>query len=59
MAMVKALEDSSVLTVVNSINTDRIEGQKTAAFEIVDDLGDAPDYVCLPVGNGGNIYAGP
>ena len=57
MAMVKALDDSSVLTVVNSINTDRIEGQKTAAFEIVDDLGDAPDYVCLPVGNGGNIYA--
>ena len=57
MAMVKEFENSNMLTVVNSINTDRIEGQKTAAFEIVYDLGDAPDYVCLPVGNGGNIFA--
>ena len=42
---------------VNSVNPDRIEGQKTAAFEIVDALGDAPDVHCLPVGNAGNITA--
>jgi len=42
---------------VNSLNPDRIEGQKTAAFEIVDALGDAPDILCLPVGNAGNITA--
>jgi threonine synthase len=42
---------------VNSVNPFRIEGQKTAAFEIVDALGDAPDVHCLPVGNAGNITA--
>lgn len=42
---------------VNSINPNRIEGQKTAAFEIVDSLGDAPDYHFMPVGNAGNITA--
>jgi threonine synthase len=42
---------------MNSVNPDRIEGQKTGAFEIVDDLGDAPDYLLLPVGNAGNITA--
>jgi threonine synthase len=42
---------------MNSINPNRIEGQKTAAFEIVDALGDAPDYLLLPVGNAGNITA--
>jgi threonine synthase len=42
---------------VNSVNPARIEGQKTAAFEIVDQLGDAPDIHCLPVGNAGNITA--
>lgn len=42
---------------VNSVNPNRLEGQKTAAFEIVDDLGDAPDYVFIPVGNAGNITA--
>ncbi len=42
---------------VNSVNPDRIEGQKTAAFEIVDELGDAPDYLFIPVGNAGNITA--
>ncbi|GAB3097514.1 threonine synthase [Isoptericola nanjingensis] len=42
---------------VNSVNPDRIEGQKTAAFEVVDALGDAPDIHCLPVGNAGNITA--
>src|SRR6202041_3686205 len=42
---------------VNSVTPDRIQGQKTAAFEIVDALGDAPDIHCLPVGNAGNITA--
>ena len=42
---------------MNSINPHRIEGQKTAAFEVVDALGDAPDYLLLPVGNAGNITA--
>jgi threonine synthase len=45
------------ITIVNSINPDRIEGQKTAAFELVDVLGDAPDIVAIPVGNAGNITA--
>ena len=42
---------------VNSVNPYRLEGQKTAAFEVVDDLGDAPDYLFIPVGNAGNITA--
>lgn len=42
---------------VNSVNRFRIEGQKTASFEIIEDLGDAPDFMCLPVGNAGNITA--
>jgi len=45
------------VALMNSVNPHRIEGQKTAAFEIVDALGDAPDYVLLPVGNAGNITA--
>jgi threonine synthase len=45
------------VALVNSVNPDRIQGQKTAAFEIVDQLGDAPDVHCLPVGNAGNITA--
>lgn len=45
------------IALVNSVNPDRIEGQKTASFEIVDALGDAPDIHCLPVGNAGNITA--
>ena len=45
------------MTVVNSVNPYRIEGQKTGAFEIVDVLGDAPDVHCIPVGNAGNITA--
>ena len=45
------------ITIVNSINPDRIEGQKTAAFELVDELGRAPDIVAIPVGNAGNITA--
>lgn len=45
------------IALVNSVNRYRIEGQKTAAFEIIDDLGDAPDMLCIPVGNAGNISA--
>ena len=45
------------VALVNSVNPDRLQGQKTAAFEIVDELGDAPDVHCLPVGNAGNISA--
>src|ERR1700724_4247314 len=45
------------VALVNSVTPDRLQGQKTAAFEIVDDLGDAPDVHCLPVGNAGNITA--
>jgi threonine synthase len=45
------------VALVNSVNPDRLQGQKTAAFEIVDELGEAPDVHCLPVGNAGNIAA--
>ena len=45
------------LTLVNSVNPYRIAGQKTAAFEVIDDLGGAPDYLAIPVGNAGNITA--
>ena len=45
------------ITLVNSVNPYRLEGQKTAAFEVVDALGDAPDWLCIPVGNAGNITA--
>ena len=53
----RALSDNYPVTLVNSVNPFRIEGQKTAAFEIVDVLGYAPDIHCLPVGNAGNITA--
>ena len=55
--VVRALGDVDGVSVVNSINPYRIEGQKTASFEIVEALGDAPDVHCLPVGNAGNITA--
>jgi threonine synthase len=55
--VVRELGQLGEVTVVNSINPFRIEGQKTAAFEIVDALGDAPDVHCIPVGNAGNITA--
>ena len=55
--IVRELDQYGEVTVVNSINPHRIEGQKTAAFEIVDVLGDAPDVHCIPVGNAGNITA--
>ncbi|MDD1608693.1 MAG: threonine synthase, partial [Methylococcaceae bacterium] len=57
MALVKEVAEHAPVTIVNSINPFRIDGQKTAAFEIVDALGFAPDYHCLPVGNAGNITA--
>jgi threonine synthase len=57
LTLARALSDSYPAELVNSVNPYRIEGQKTAAFEIVDMLGDAPDIHCLPVGNAGNITA--
>ncbi|MCL2667299.1 MAG: threonine synthase [Micrococcales bacterium] len=53
----RKLAEAYPVELVNSVNPDRIEGQKTAAFEIVDQLGDAPDIHVLPVGNAGNITA--
>src|SRR6204780_3761673 len=55
--IVRVLGRKAPVTVVNSVNPHRIEGQKTGAFEIVDALGDAPDVHCIPVGNAGNISA--
>ena len=57
LELVKKMTQDGKITLVNSINPYRIEGQKTAAFEIVDDLGDAPEYHTIPVGNAGNITA--
>ena len=54
---VRALTSHYPVALMNSVNPDRIQGQKTAAFEVVDELGDAPDYLLLPVGNAGNITA--
>ncbi|MFQ5479207.1 MAG: threonine synthase [Candidatus Binatia bacterium] len=56
-ALVTGIADARPVTIVNSINPYRLQGQKTAAFEICDLLGDAPDYHFLPVGNAGNITA--
>lgn len=57
MQLVKQVSAKSPVTLVNSVNPYRLQGQKTAAFEIMDELGVAPDYHCLPVGNAGNITA--
>ena len=57
LRLARDLADQYPVALVNSVNPFRIEGQKTAAFEIVDALGDAPDIHCLPVGNAGNITA--
>lgn len=57
MRLVKEVSDHAPVTIVNSINPFRLQGQKTAAFEIIEALGEAPDYHCLPVGNAGNITA--
>jgi len=57
MRLVKEVAEQAPVTIVNSINPYRLQGQKTAAFEIIEELGTAPDYHCLPVGNAGNITA--
>lgn len=55
MRLVKEVSEHVSVSIVNSINPFRLQGQKTAAFEIIEELGFAPDYHCLPVGNAGNI----
>ncbi len=57
LELVKEITSKYPIKIVNSVNPYRIEGQKTAAFEICDDLGDAPEYHAIPVGNAGNITA--
>jgi threonine synthase len=57
LSIVRELGERAPVTVVNSVNPYRIEGQKSGAFEIVDELGDAPEVHCIPVGNAGNITA--
>lgn len=57
LAIVRELTQRHAIKLVNSVNPFRLEGQKTAAFEICDALGRAPDYLCIPVGNAGNITA--
>lgn len=57
LALVRKITAEHPITLVNSLNPYRIEGQKTAAFEVCDSLGDAPDYLSIPVGNAGNITA--
>ncbi|HZQ80066.1 MAG TPA: threonine synthase [Acidimicrobiia bacterium] len=57
LTVVRELAARDAITLVNSVNPYRLEGQKTAAFEIVDELGDAPEVHCIPVGNAGNITA--
>ena len=57
LQIVRKISETSPVSLVNSVNPYRIEGQKTAAFEIVDALGSSPDYLCIPVGNAGNITA--
>jgi threonine synthase len=57
LGLVVELADRHPIALVNSLNPYRLEGQKTAAFEICDTLGEAPDTLCLPVGNAGNISA--
>ncbi|MXY85893.1 MAG: threonine synthase, partial [Chloroflexi bacterium] len=57
LTLAQELTERLPLALVNSVNPYRIEGQKTAAMEVVDSLGDAPDLHCIPVGNAGNITA--
>lgn len=57
LRIVRKLAQQEQITLVNSLNPYRIEGQKTAAFEICDQLGKAPSHLCIPVGNAGNITA--
>ena len=55
--IVRELSNKYPITLVNSVNPYRLHGQKTAAFEIIENLGNAPDWLCIPVGNAGNISA--
>jgi threonine synthase len=57
LRIVRKISDEEPITLVNSLNPYRIEGQKTASFEVIDHLGYVPTYHCLPVGNAGNITA--
>ncbi len=57
LEIVRELSTKYPIELVNSVNPYRIQGQKTAAFEIIDDLGHAPDWICIPMGNAGNITA--
>ena len=57
LEIVRELSEQFPITLVNSVNPYRIEGQKTAAFEIIDDLKFSPDWLCIPMGNAGNITA--
>ncbi|MFC2024632.1 threonine synthase [Chloroflexota bacterium] len=57
LTIVRSLTEKHPVTLVNSVNPHRIEGQKTAAFEVIEALGEAPDFLFIPVGNAGNITA--
>jgi threonine synthase len=57
LALVRELASKHPISLVNSVNEYRLEGQKTAAFEVCDQLGEPPDALCIPVGNAGNITA--
>ena len=57
LALVRELAERHPIALVNSVNEFRIEGQKTGAFEVCDQLGEAPDVLCVPVGNAGNVTA--
>ena len=57
LAVTQELAERYPVTLVNSVNPYRLQGQKTAAFEVVDALGEAPDWLCIPMGNAGNISA--
>jgi threonine synthase len=57
LALVRELCEKHPIALVNSVNPFRLEGQKTAAFEVLEDLGGAPDALCIPVGNAGNVTA--
>src|SRR5437870_5822606 len=54
LRLVRDITETHPIALVNSVNPFRLEGQKTVAFEVVDDLGDAPDFHAMPVGNAGN-----
>ncbi|MEB3266871.1 MAG: threonine synthase [Cyanobacteriota bacterium] len=57
LAIVREVAERYPVTLVNSLNPYRLQGQKTAAFEVIDALGEAPDWLCIPMGNAGNISA--